>query len=89
MRIVRILQLIGFLFALGAILVVIVNVILPFDWDLIASIFFLSYLLICGLSFGVAGIIIEHPELTRKYTFEWLIGTIVILIWVLCVYALL
>ena len=89
MRIVRILQLIGFFFALGAILVIIMNVILPFAWDLIASVFFLSYLLICGLSFGVAGIIIEHPEFTRKYTFEWLLGTVVILIWLLCVYALL
>jgi hypothetical protein len=89
MRIVRILQLIGFFFAMGAILVFIMNVILPFDWDLIASIFFISYLLICGLSFGVAGIIIEHPNLARKYTFEWLLGTVLILIWVLCVYALL
>ncbi len=74
---------------MGAVLTVLINVILPFDWDLIASIFFLSYLLICGLSFAVAGIIIEHPDLTRKYTLEWLLATVVILIWVICVYALL
>jgi len=88
MKTVRTLQLVGFFFAMGAILTVIINVILPFDWDLTASIFFISDILICGLTFAVAGIIIEHPDLTRKYTLEWLLATVVILIWVICVYAL-
>jgi hypothetical protein len=85
----RSLQFIGLFFALAAIFVIALNLLDVFSWDLIAGIFFLSYLLLCGLSFGVAGLMAENPERRQKLFTEWLIGTVAILIWVLVVYAIL
>jgi len=86
---VRLLQLVGLFFGLGAVTVIMLNVVFDFAWDLIAGIFFLTYILLCGLTFGMAGLIAERPEQTRKLFGEWLVACAAILIWALCVYAFL
>jgi hypothetical protein len=88
MEFTRTLQLIGLFFALSAGVVVFLNVVLDWAWDLVAGIFFTSMLLLCGLSFGVAGLIAENPEQTRKLFGEWLAGSAAILIFVILIYAL-
>jgi len=88
-NLVRLLQFIGFFFGLGAIMVILMNIVLDFAWDLIAGLFFLTYILLCGLTFGMAGLIDERPDQAKKLFGEWLITCAAILVWALCVYAFL
>lgn len=88
-RLIRILQLVGSLFALGAGFVVVLNLVTDLPWDTIAALFFTSYLLLCGVSFGVAGLMAENPERTTRLFGEWLVGTLVMLILVIAMYAIL
>lgn len=88
-RLIRILQFTGFLFALGVGFVVVLNVVTDLPWDTIAALFFTSYLLLCGISFGVAGLMAENPDRTAKLFGEWLVGSLVVLILVIAMYAIL
>lgn len=88
-RLIRVLQFTGFLFALGAGFVVVLNVVTDLPWDTIAGLFFAAYLLMCGISFGVAGLMVENPDRTSKLFREWLVGSLVVLIVVICIYAML
>lgn len=88
-RLIRILQFIGFLFALGAGFVIVLNVATDLPWDTIAALFFTAYLLLCGVSFGVAGLMAENPDRTTKLFGQWLIGSLVVLILVITLYAIL
>jgi hypothetical protein len=88
-KLIRILQLLGIFFLITAGLVAIINLVLPIDWRLQDGIMFLSFILICGLSFGIAGLMSENPEKIRKLFVEWLIVIAAILIWMIGVYALL
>jgi hypothetical protein len=88
MEITRTLQLIGLFFAFSAGVVIILNLVLDWEWDLVAGIFFSSTILMCGLSFGVAGLITENPERTRKLFGEWLAGCAAVIIVVIIIYAL-
>ena len=88
MEFTRTLQLIGIFFACSAGVVVFLNLILDWDWDLVASIFFTSTILLCGISFGVAGLMTENPEKTRKLFGEWLAGCAAVLIVVIIIYTL-
>lgn len=88
MEFTRTLQLIGLFFGFSAIMVIVANIILDIDWDLVAGILFTSTVLLCGLSFGVAGLITENPERTRKLFGEWLAGCAAVLILVIILYAL-
>jgi hypothetical protein len=74
---------------IGAGFIAVTNLVLDIPWDQIAAILFLASLLLCGLSFGMSGLMIENPEKIRKYFAEWLIVVGAILIWVVWVYALL
>ena len=87
MEFTRTLQLIGLFFAFSAGIVVFLNIVLDWEWDLVAGIFFTSTILLCGLSFGVAGLIAENPERTRKHFGEWLAGCAAVLIIVIILYA--
>ena len=84
----RTLQLIGLFFAFSAGLIVFLNLVLDWAWDLVAGIFFTSTILLCGISFGVAGLMMENPERTRKLFGEWLAGCVTILVVVIILYAL-
>ena len=88
-QLVNTLKVTGLACIVGSVLVVIINIVTDFPWDLIAGLFLLSYLLLGGLSLGIAGLISEKPEISRKFFAEWLIVTAAILIWVLFVYAFL
>ncbi|MFX1474943.1 MAG: hypothetical protein ACFFCO_05640 [Promethearchaeota archaeon] len=88
LEITRTLQLIGIFFALSAGAVVVLNLVLDWAWDILAGILLTSTLLLCGLSFGVAGLITENPEQTRKLFGEWLAGCAAVLIFVIIIYAL-
>ncbi|MHA2426764.1 MAG: hypothetical protein ACXADB_01865 [Candidatus Hermodarchaeia archaeon] len=88
-KLIRILQVVGILFLLGAGFLALTNLILPIDFDQSASILLLSSLLICGLCFGMTGLMSENPERTRRSLIEWFIVVAAILIWVVGVYALL
>jgi hypothetical protein len=88
-KLIRILQVVGILFLLGAGFVAITNLLLDIPWDQASAIILLAYLLICGLCFGMTGLMSENPERTRKLFVEWLIVIAAILIWVVGVYALL
>ena len=88
-KLIRILQVVGILFLLGAGFLALTNVILPIDFDQAAAILLLSSLLICGLCFGMTGLMNENPERTRRLLIEWFIVVAAILIWVVGVYALL
>jgi hypothetical protein len=88
-RVVRVLQFIGVLFALGAGFVIILNVVTDLPWDTIAGLFFTTYLLMCGISFGVAGLMVENPDRTTRLFGEWLVGSLVIFTLVICIYAIL
>ena len=85
---IRTLQFTGFLFALGAGFVVVLNLVTDLPWDTIAALFFTSYLLLCGISFGVAGLMAENPDRTARLFGEWLAGSIVLLILVIAMYAI-
>jgi hypothetical protein len=67
----------------------ITNLVLDIPWDQAAAIILLSYLLICGLCFGMSGLMNDNPERTRKLMVEWFVVVAAILIWVVGVYALL
>lgn len=88
-KLIRVLQVLGFLFMFSAGFVAVTNLVLDIPWDQVAAIFFLAYLLLCGLCFGMSGLMIENPDRIRKYFAEWLIVIGAILIWVVWVYALL
>jgi hypothetical protein len=88
-RLIRILQFVGFLFALGAGFVVVLNVVTDLPWDTIAALFFSAHLLLCGVSFGVAGLMAENPDRTTKLFSQWLVGSLVVLILVITMYAIL
>ncbi|MFW9983243.1 MAG: hypothetical protein ACFFCB_00740 [Candidatus Odinarchaeota archaeon] len=88
-KLIRILQVLGLLFMIGAGFVAVTNLVFDIPWDQIAAILFLANLLLCGLSFGMAGLMAENPDKIRKYFAEWLVVVGAILIWVVCVYALL
>ncbi len=88
MEFTRTLQLIGLFFGFSAGAVVFLNLVLDWSWDLVAGIFFTSTLLLCGLSFGVAGLMTENPERTRKLFGEWLAGSVAVLIFVITIYAI-
>ncbi len=88
-KLIRILQVLGFLFLLAAGFVALTNLVLDIPWDLTAAIIFLAYLLICGLCFGMTGLMNENPERIRKLFVEWLIVVAAILFWVVGVYAFL
>lgn len=88
-KLIRVLQVLGILFLLGAAFLAITNLALDIPFDLAAAILLLAYLLICGLCFGMAGLMNENPERTRKLFIEWFIVVVAILIWVIGVYALL
>jgi hypothetical protein len=88
MEFTRTLQLIGLFFAFSAGMVVFLNLVLDWAWDLVAGIFFTSTILLCGLSFGVAGLIMENPDRTRKLFYEWLAGCMAVLVVVIIIYAL-
>lgn len=88
-KLIRILQIIGILFLLGAGFLAITNLAFDIDFDQASAILLLSYLLICGLCFGMTGLITENPDRTRKLVVEWFIVVAAILIWVVGVYALL
>ncbi len=88
-KLIRILQVVGILFLIGAGFVAITNLALDIPWDQSAAIILLAYLLICGLCFGMTGLMSENPERTRRLLVEWLIVVAAILIWVVGVYALL
>ena len=89
LKLIRILQVVGILFLIGAGFVALTNLVLDIPWDLAAAIILLGYLLICGLCFGMTGLMSENPERTRKLLVEWFIVVAAILIWVVGVYALL
>lgn len=88
-KLIRILQVVGILFLLGAGFVAITNLFLDIPWDQAAAIILLAYLLICGLCFGMTGLISENPGRTQKLFVEWFIVVAAILIWVVGVYAIL
>ncbi len=88
-KLIRILQIVGILFLLGAGLLAITNLAFDIDFDQASAILLLSFLLICGLCFGMTGLMNENPERTRKLLVEWFIVVVAILIWVVGVYALL
>ncbi|MFW9830930.1 MAG: hypothetical protein ACFFD8_04080 [Candidatus Thorarchaeota archaeon] len=88
-KLIGILRVLGVIFLVGAGLVVIADLAFNLDWNQTSSLFFLSFLLICGLCFGITGIMSENPERTRKLFFEWLVVITVILVWVVGVYAFL
>ncbi|MFX1319454.1 MAG: hypothetical protein ACFE9O_09975 [Promethearchaeota archaeon] len=89
MKLIRILQVLGIIFLLAAGFVAITNLVLDIPWDQASAIILLSYLLICGLCFGITGLMSDNPERTRRLLVEWLIVVAAILIWVVGVYALL
>ncbi len=84
----RTLQLVGIFFACSAGIVVFLNLVLDWEWDIVAGILFTSTILLCGLSFGVAGLMTENPERTRKLFGEWLAGCSAVLVVVVFIYAL-
>lgn len=88
-KLIRVLQVLGLLFMIGAGFIAVTNLVLDIPWDQIAAILFLANLLLCGLSFGISGLMIENPEKIRKYFAEWLIVVGAILTWAVWVYALL
>jgi hypothetical protein len=89
-KLIRILQFVGVLFALAAGFLIITNLVIEsVPWDQASAILLLAYLLICGLCFGMTGLMSENPERTPKLLAEWIIVVAAILIWVVGVYSLL
>lgn len=89
-KLIRILQFVGVLFILAAGFLIITNLVIEsIPWDQASAILLLAYLLICGLCFGMTGLMSENPEQTRKLLVEWIIVVAAILIWVASVYSLL
>jgi hypothetical protein len=87
-KLIRVLQVLGFLFLLAAAAVIGINLLPGISWDQPSSIFLLGFLLVCGLSFGISGLMTENPDKTRKLFYEWLIVVAAILIWMVGVFAL-
>ncbi len=88
-KLIRILQILGFFFLFAAAYIPVADLALDLDWNQVSAIFFLAYLLLCGVCFGMAGLISENPEGTRKFFFEWLVVVTLVIVWVIWVYALL
>lgn len=86
-KLIRILQLLGIFFLFAAGFIAVINVVIAsLDWKLQDAIFFLAFILICGLSFGISGLMQENPDGIRKLFIEWLLVVAFILIWAIWVY---
>ena len=86
-KLIPILRILGILFLLVAATIPIADLVFNLDWNLASSVLFIPLLLLCGLCFGIAGLMAENPERVKKLFFEWLIVVGAILIWVIWVYA--
>jgi hypothetical protein len=88
-KLIRVLRVVALLFLVAAGALALLNLVPGISWELPSAIVFLGFILVCGLSFGISGLMSENPEIARKLFFEWLIVVAVILIWVVGVYSLL
>jgi hypothetical protein len=86
-KLIPILRIVGVLFLLVAATIPLADLVFDLNWSLSSSVLFVPLLLICGLCFGIAGLMGENPERMKKLFFEWLIVVGAILIWVIWVYA--
>ena len=86
-KLIPILRILGILFLIVAATIPAADLAFNLDWNLTSSILFVPLLLMCGLCFGIAGLMAENPEKAKKLFVEWLIVIGAILIWVIWVYA--
>ncbi|MFX0169154.1 MAG: hypothetical protein ACFE89_07335 [Candidatus Hodarchaeota archaeon] len=86
-KLIPILRILGILFLIVAAIIPVTDLAFNLDWNLTSSIIFIPLLLVCGLCFGIAGLMAENPERAKKLFVEWLIVVGAILIWVIWVYA--
>jgi hypothetical protein len=88
-RLIRTLQFTGLFFAFGAGFVAVVTLVTDLPWNSAAALLFTSELLICGISFAAAGLMAENPDRTRKLLRDWLVGSLLVLMIAIALYAVL